>query len=453
MIAGIDIGTSSVKVILVDSKLNTVKITRAAYKEISPSGWFQAIRDALMEFDAHKISAVGLSSQVGTYIINEKDVITWKDPYGKDELTALKSEISSKEFLKEISMPHPDIISYPLPRLKYIITHFENVRSVCQVKDYIIKKLTGSLYTDKYSQRGIANLSTGEYSERLLSHIGASEGLLPPIMDPFCKAGCITKEAADFTGLLSGTPVYTGCNDFFSALLGMGIKDNDLFDITGTSEHVGVLTDKMDLDTKMVCGPYFKKNAYYGVTASSGVSLNYAGNFYNIDDINKPCYKSNTPIFLPYLNGERAPIFDPDARGVFFGVNSGTTQKDLAYAIAEGISFSVYHIFKKLDTDNISRIVVSGGSSRKILLNQIKANLFGKPVVTLKEKEASALGAAIIASCGEGILKSPDEALSYIDINNTFIPQKSDILIQRFEIYKELYPALKDQFTKYGRLL
>ena len=109
----------------------------------------------------------------------------------------------------------------------------------------------------------------------MLEKIGVSESILPRLQKPDSVAGFITEQASKETGIPAGVPVYVGCNDFFAGLLGMGmIRSGSMFDITGTSEHLGLITDKEpDLQTPVVHGPYFRHHALYGVTASSGASL------------------------------------------------------------------------------------------------------------------------------------------------------------------------------------
>ena len=122
-VLGIDLGTSSVKILQLFQNGEIVK-SRAAYDEISPKGWWNAICDALNQLNLESVEAIGLSSQVGTYIVNGKDVISWNEAAGQKELECIKKTYSTELFMEEISMPHPNIVSYPIPRLKYIKTQF-----------------------------------------------------------------------------------------------------------------------------------------------------------------------------------------------------------------------------------------------------------------------------------------------------------------------------------------
>lgn len=460
-ILGIDLGTSSVKLLKWDPD-GTVKKGKAAYEGKGCEFWLKALHTALKQIDVSQVGAVGLSSQVGTYIVNDRHIIGWDSPEGKEELAELLTEAEADKFLKEISMPHPMIQSYPIPRLKYIKKHFSDssdggiFKTVCQPKDFLCEMLTGNRVTDPYSWRGLANLETGQYSEWGLRYAGVEKSQLPPIRKPQEMAGRVTfgrNERFKDTGLREGTPVYVGCNDFFAGLLGMGIK-NEIFDITGTSEHIGILSPRLAVDTSMVSGPYFKDFVHYGVTASSGASMEFCRKNFPSEVELEECIQADPPIFLPYLNGERAPIWDPDASGVFFGIHKKCEKRHLAYAVMEGLVFSLYQIYEQLsrgETEGIRMITAAGGGAGNRTLNTLKAEMFGMPVKTLKENDTSALGAVMIAATAEGVFESLDAAAERLCEAETVIYPSGkyrDVLMERFEIYKRLYPSLKSLFAE-----
>ncbi|HCT93025.1 MAG TPA: hypothetical protein DF613_16825, partial [Lachnospiraceae bacterium] len=333
-ILGIDLGTSSVKIIL-RCRDGMVAKGKETYREATPSGWWEAVEKALSGLDLSHLKAIGLSSQVGTYIVDGREVIGWDSKKGAEELAEVKSAHGKETFVREISMPHPDIISYPLPRLLYIRKHYPGADRVCQPKDFLCEMLTGNCVTDQYSWRGLAHLSSGRYSRKLLEEIGFSVDRLPKLTGICDIAGYTGKLSLKGNVLPAGIPVFTGMNDFFSSLLGMGVyRTGDLFDITGTSEHLGVIEPTVKLDTELVSGPYLRGNVHYGVTASSGVSLDYGKRLFGFDNIEpERCLKNRPPVFLPYLNGERAPVWDAEARGMFVGIHGSCEKRDMAYAV------------------------------------------------------------------------------------------------------------------------
>lgn len=452
-ILGIDLGSSGIKLIYSTEDGNTK--VRAEYEEISPKGWYEALCRVAKEFDLSGVKAIGLSSQVGTYIINGKDNTSWSLQVGQEELEEVLSMETQEVFMQEISMPHPHILSYPLPRLNYFKKKYGALTDVCMPKDYLIEKLTGNRVSDPFSWRGLANLETGTYSTYLLEKIGVSESILPRLQKPDSVAGFITEQASKETGIPAGVPVYVGCNDFFAGLLGMGmIRSGSMFDITGTSEHLGLITDKEpDLQTPVVHGPYFRHHALYGVTASSGASLKFGKGIWNLNDKTLlACAKDCPPIFLPYVNGERAPIWDANASGVFFGITSATTHKQMAYAVMEGVAFSLYHIYENMGFPEAKQITIAGGAAKNRLLCKLKASLFDIPVIILEENDTSALGAQMLAAVGSGGYESIETAMKENCVQKVFVrPDRelNTILRRRYEIYKGLYPALKDSFSEF----
>ena len=449
-ILGIDLGTSSVKLIYSDGK-RTYKSGKR-YESADPDGWWKAVCLAAKEIPMDGIRAVGLSSQVGTYVTSGGECIGWSEPVGSEELDGILSEVTREEFEREISMPHPMVISYPLPRLKYIKEKHPDTKWVCMPKDILCERLTGRRITDVYSWRGLADLCEGRYSERLLKKLSLDAIELPALASPFDLAGAVTEGAAAETGLTKGTPVYIGCNDFFSGLIGMGIgRVGDMFDITGTSEHLGVVrTDIPGDGGGLVCGPYFFENVHYGVTASGGCSFDLAAELCELSDIDAHAsLRRNPPIYLPYLCGERAPIWDSDARGVYFGLEKGCQREDLAYAAAEGVVFSIYHIYECMGRPEAECMITAGGAGKDPMLNKMKASLFGLPVRATSEKDSSALGAVICAAVGSGayadLREAMDSVCEYSEITEPDVWLR-ERLFERFRIYKRLYPTLKNEF-------
>lgn len=456
-VLGIDLGTSSIKALTITPD-GTTKRHGKTYTSRDPSGWGEAMFSMLREMDLTEVCAIGMSLQVGTYLIEGvPEPIHWYDPVGDKECAAFRTEDTPETFLREIGMPHPMIRSYPLPRIRYILdtwgdSYNGHPRRICQPKEYLGYLLTDHWVTDICSMRGLAHPS-GHYSAYFLRKLGITEEHLPPLTEPSGLVGTVTKAVAEKTGLIEGTPVYCGCNDFYTGMLGLGVGDKTVaFDVTGTSEHMGILQDTIDdPQTPLVASPYLDTNVLYGVTASSGPSLSFAIRNFGMDSVDSLTEPRNqAPVFLPYVNGERAPIWDGNARGVYFGIQSDCTKQDLAYSVLEGVAFSIYHIYQTMhDTEPKNKLLVGGGASEDAFLNRLKASLFGIPVVSTKEKEASALGGAMWAAIGCGLAKDPSEAIRlYVHENQVFQPEPSwtEFLRHRFETYVALYPALRENF-------
>ncbi len=460
-VCGIDLGTSSVK-LLCRYADGTVSKARESYDSIGCDHWWQAVWKVLAQADCSDILAIGLSAQVGTYIVDGRKIISWNEPAGRETLAEIQAAFPVEQFIAEIAMPHPPLVSYPLPRLLHIKRQWPDFRFVCQPKDFLCAKLTGKYVTDPYSWRGLAHTPKGRYSDFFLNYLGIDPQRLPAMADVLSPAGFVTAEAAAETGLTPGIPVFTGCNDFFAGLLGVGIwQIGEVFDITGTSEHVGLLTDQLIPDTKMVCGPFFHEIVHYGVTASSGASLDFSRKLFDGQDLDIGRELARRPpIFLPYLNGERAPIWDANAKGVFMGIGAECSSADLAYAVLEGVAFSLYQIFGNLGPKSCDQtpqiLITAGGAARDPVLNTIKAEIFGRAIQTLAENDTSALGAAMIAAVGQGWYPTlPDAQKALVAVSGTVMPSGrfTEIFKQRFQIYQSLYPALKGQFAAWERVI
>lgn len=455
---GIDLGTSSIKGVLrsVDGEIVKAKV---GYEENSVTGWKRALKALISELYSKigegKIEAVAFSSQVGTYIVDGKDVISWQSPVGREELEEIRKKIPQERFIEEISMLHPDIASYPLPRLLYIQKRYGKGREVMQPKDFLLREFTGETVTDIYSMRGIVRLETGEYAEGIMRDLGI-DCVLPTVKKPTDFVGFVTKRAEKDYGLAEGTPVYSGCNDFYAGLLGMGIyKPNDAFDLSGTSEHIGWISDTLQTDG-FVSGGYFNGFCTYGGTKASGVSCDFAIKNFGIDDLSlEEGLEGNPPVFLPYLKGERAPIYDENARGVYFGLDGETTKKQMAYATLEGVTFSLYDIVERMGMPKPRRLICGGGSAKNELMSLIKAELFGCEVTRVKENDTSALGAVMLAMLGKGVFADVADAVDACVAYERPVQASGkhrEELLKRFAIYREVYDDLKDMFKKFNQI-
>lgn len=458
---GIDLGTSSLKLLAVTPDGDRT-VQKVAYRAPGVDGWLAALQEGFRALwtavDPADIAGIGLSSQVGTYIAGgngEKPVVIgWDSDAGREELSGIKALIPEEEFLRQIGMAHPDLISYPLPRLLYLKRHYPHLTEVIMPKELLLRALTGSTVTDPFSQRGIAHTARGTYAVSLMEKLGLS-CRLPTLARPTDLAGRVTEEAAARYGLIPGTPVYVGCNDFFAGLLGMGVLTvGTAFDLSGTSEHVGIITES-PVPGQLVSGGYLRHAVTYGGTKGSGPASAFAMRQFGLDGVTADRIRHKPPLFLPYLCGERAPIFDENARGVFFGMDRGTDRADLAYAVLEGIVFSLYDIGSRIGIKPGGTLITGGGSARDPVMAKLKAELFGRRILHTAENETSALGAAILSMVGGGVFSSLEEAAeSLVRYEILAVPtgEYREQLLARFSVYQSLYPSLKENFARFAGL-
>ncbi len=454
---GIDLGTSAAKAVLRGCDGESLK-ARCTYPSNTPDGWMEAVASLIRELRHRangRIAAVGLSSQVGTYIIDGQEIISWQDAVGRDEVDEIRQAIPQDEFLREIAMRHPDLISYPLPRLLYIQRRFGREHEVLMPKELLIRALTGQTVTDIFSMRGIAHPKTVRYAENLMKKLGIAIAL-PPLKRPTDLAGRVTAEATERFGLEENTPVYLGCNDFFAGLLGMGIHTvGDTFELSGTSSHIGYLAETVNPNA-FVSGEYFCGRCTYGPTKSSGPACDLALRSFGIEGIDlHAALADKPPVFLPYLKGERAPIFDEQARGVFFGLSERTDKTSLAYATLEGVVFSLYDITQSMQMPTPKRLVCGGGSAKNPLMNTLRATLLDCDMVGVEENDTSALGACLLAMTGDGHYPTLADAIA-ANVRYTAPtrpdPALRETLLKRFALYRRLYGDLKEAFQIFTQI-
>lgn len=449
MTAGVDIGTSSVKVMEADGS-GVIKKVRVPYEKEGMEGFIAAIKKAFSMLDG-KYTSVAFSSQTGTFVADGEKIFPWHSPAGAKELKRVRESFLSEEFISEIMMDHPDISSYPLPRLLYIKEHYPEVKRVCQLKDEIIFLLTGSYVTDNFTWRGLAGKNG--YSDKLLAFSGVDKHTLPALKTPFDSAGKVTEEGERLFGIRRGTEVFNGMNDYYAGLLGMGVTEKEtVFDVTGTSEHIGCVTDSLT-NKGSVSSPYFDLFVNYSVTASSGAALSFGNRFFphkvNISD----AIGNRAPIFLPYLNGMRTPDNDPDARGMFFGISKNTGKNEMAYSVIEGAAFSAYSAFRTLGECDGSAVLTSGGGAENTVYNRLKASLFNKAFVPLSESDTSALGACMTALTAQGVFSDTASAARILcRYKEAVQPEKIPGLNERYELFLKLYEDNRKNFYNFGRL-
>lgn len=450
---GIDLGTSAVKAVLTDGREVVLK-EKADYPCEGADGFWAALCHVTQSVSAkgYAPTALSLSSQVGTYLTDRGDLIPWHGSEGEEELEEILARIPEERFLAEIGMRHPRLVSYPLPRLLFIKRRFPEVREVMMPKDYLIRRLTGEFVTDFYSWRGLCHAARGEFSHTLLEEFGLSFSLPTPL-SPTALAGSVSETAARETGLPVGLPVTVGLNDFYAALLGMGVVSvGDSFEVSGTSEHLGYIGEERTAD-EAVSSPYLTHFVTYGGTKASGTACKIALRDYRANELPPDFLPTpHTPVFLPYLAGERAPVYDTAARGVFFGLDGETTPAEMGYAMLEGVVFSLAHIAESISLPRGGALVTGGGSAKDRLMAEMKAELLGCEVRLCRESDSSAFGAAMLAAVGDGMFAGCQEAAaSLVRYETIAIPcngTRRRLLAARYEIYKSLYPALREGFSK-----
>lgn len=495
---GVDLGTSSVKIIVMDeagqvtasiSKEYGVSYPKIGWAEQNPEDWWNATRDGIRDLlrvsdiDGATVSGIGFSGQMHGLVLLDKDgvvlrpAILWCDQRTQEECDYLNNEIGQDKISQYTG--NMALTGFTAPKLLWVKKHereiFDRVAHVLLPKDYIRYRLTGVYATDVSDASGMLMLDVKErkWSREMLAILDIKEEVLPRVYESWEVTGKLTKEAAAYTGLTEETVVVGGAGDQAAGAVGAGIVEKGILSVAlGTSGVVFANSDNYEVDEANRLHSFCHSNGKWhqmGVMLSAASCLKWWA-----EDINKDVegdafdkllreageipVGSRGLVFLPYLMGERTPYNNPDARGVFLGLNISSSRGDMTRSVLEGVCFGLrdsLEILKSLKIP-VEAVRVSGGGSASQLWRQILADVFGVKVQVVNSKEGPAYGAAILAAVGCGLYKSVDEACKrLIRVTSTVEPILENTLEydKVYRIYTGLYPILKDSFKEMSGLL
>ncbi len=489
LLMGIDIGTSACKVAVFDIKGKVVAQANKPYQvyypnkgwaEQDPEEWWQAIVDAIGEildaqaFDKNDIAGIGVDGQSWSAIpIDENGKVLdrtpiWMDTRARDICDRVKRlaladrifEVAGNDFLPSYTTPKMLWLKENRPEV------FQKTKLFLQSNSFVVMKLTGKVSQDLSQGYGIHffDMEKLTYDEQLAKELGLSVDLVPPLYQCDEVVGTVTEEAAKLTGLPTGIPVVAGGLDAACGTLGAGVYEvGQTQEQGGQAGGMSICTDHALAHKKLILSPHVvpKKWLLQGGTVGGGGTLKWFkqefGKDLSFDDLTKEADKitagSDGVVFLPYMAGERSPIWDPDAKGVFYGLSFDKTRGHMVRALLEGVALSLQH---NLLTAEETGVVVDslnamGGSANSLLWTQIKADVTGKKVQVPASDTATTLGAALLAGVGCGIYQDYKEAVeSTIHITRVHEPnmENHERYQKVMELYLALYENLKELFKK-----
>lgn len=483
-LVGVDLGTSSCKAVAFDMTGRRLAAGRAGYPTSmpqdraarqDPESWWTALCRSVTMVTARLGSGcrgIGLSGQIGTHLLADEagtplaDAWTWQDGRAADLLTELDTIVDPRQLAHDLETWLPAGAAWPLPRLLWVKKTYPELLSraqrILQPKDLLIHRLTGEFSTDASSWRGLAH-PDGHVHHAALDALGI-DIIVPPIQDPTDFAGTLLPHVAEELGLLPSTPVFVGWNDFNCALVGTGVVDEgDTFDIAGTSEHIGVLSAQASTDSDVNSVRYDAAAnpgtfVHYGVTSNGGsvaawLQSTLLGPESTSAELADRATHSSAGAeglaFVPYLQGERSPIWNAKATGAYVGLRVTHTTEDLLRAGLEGVAYNLRQIRDVMTLFNRSRAMrASGGPATMALWNQIKASVLDTQVAVMQEADSAALGAVVLAAVGVGHFASITEAsraMTHIASTVDPIPDDRSIYDEGYARFREIYPALAGQ--------
>jgi len=502
---GIDLGTTGARTIIIDEKgrlgaaagVSDYPLYRPhpLWAEQDPSDWWEGVKASIQK--AFRVSGVkppdikgiGLSGQMhGLVLLDAKGAVLRNSILWCDQRTGKQCEYIMNKKGKEVvkSTCNPALTGFTLPKIIWVMKEepkiFDKAGMILLPKDYIRFRLTGEFATEVSDASGtlMLDVKKRKWSEEVLRSFGIRNEALPSVYESPEITGEITAEAAEETGLNKGTPVVGGAGDQAASGVGNGIVRKGLVSSTiGTSGVVFAFLEQPETDpllrTHTFCHAVPGKWHIMGVMLSAGGSLKWFRDNFASEETVAAKQLGDDPyelmakeacvikpgaeglIFLPYLTGERTPYPDPYARGVFFGLTPRHTKAHMIRAVLEGVAFGLrdsLDIIRKLNI-KVGEVRASSGGGRSGLWRQIQADIFNTEVTSINISEGSAFGAALLAGAGTGVYGSVEEACEKtIKVVSRSEPDPESVrrYEEYYQIYRSLYPKLKDSFAQVSKL-
>lgn len=478
---GIDLGTSSVKLLLSDEKGNILKTStkeyplifpRDGWSEQNPADWWRGTKAALREIteniDPSLVKGIGVAGQMhGLVILDENDevirpAILWNDSRTEKEVEYLNNVIG-KEKLSQYT-GNIAFAGFTAPKILWIKENepenFSRIKKIMLPKDYINYMLTGVHACDYSDASGMLLLDVKNrcWSEEMLNICGITKKVMPRLYESYEVIGEVKK---DFR--LPFTKVVAGAGDNAAAAIGTGTVGNGRCNISvGTSGTVFISSNNFSVDEFNSLHSFCHADGKYHLMGCmlSAASCNkwfseeiLKENDFSLlqKDITEEDLGNNSIYFLPYLMGERSPVNDTDARGVFLGMSLDTTRKDMVLSVLEGVSFAIRDSFEaaKKSGIEITESCLVGGGAKSPLWRKILANVLGIKLNILKTEQGPGMGAVILAMTGTGLYPSVVEAADELTVfaETVYPDEKLTALYEdRYNKYRQIYPALKGVF-------
>lgn len=487
-VIGIDLGTSAVKVLLINqkgevcielSKPYPLLQEKSGYSEQDPVQWVEKTTEALAElvnqFDGNvqEIEGISFSGQMhGLVLLDENNqvlrhAILWNDTRTTKQCQDIY-DVIGRERLLAITK-NPALEGFTLPKLLWVKENESDIFAKAKVfllpKDYLRYRMTGQLHSEYSDAAGtlLLNVAEKSWSQELCELLGIDSSLCPPLVESHDCVGTITAQYAEKTGLSPLTKVFAGGADNACGAIGSGIlSEGKTLCSIGTS---GVIlsyeeSKERDFQGKVHYFNHGKENAYYtmGVTLAAGYSLEWFKSVFSeknedfttlLSGIENVPIGANGLLFTPYIVGERTPYADSVIRGSFIGMDGSHTKKDFVRAVLEGITFSLnesIQIFRE-SGKNIDTVVSIGGGAKNETWLQMQADIFNVKIAKLSSEQGPGVGAAMLAAVGSGWFATLQECAEvFIEEVKSYEPKAENVAAYEklFAIYQQVYGQTKE---------
>ncbi len=482
MLLGLDLGTGSVKALLLDedgaprgesSASYPVDSPHAGWAETDPEGWWRAsVKAARDAVGSHgpEVTALGLSGQMHGVMLTDdngaplRPAVLWADARATEELAAYK--VLDNETRHRLA--NPPATGMAGPTLLWLRNNepevYSSARWALQPKDWLRLRLTGEVAAERSDASAtlLYDLFSDGWDPELVEALGLRRELLAPLTDSWVAAGNLTAEAARQLGLKSGLPVAAGAGDTAAAMLGSGLLEPGEVQLTvGTGAQIVVPKARPEADPDERTHLYraAAPDLYYSMAAvqNAGLALEWVRRVLGAswDEVYEEAFAvppgANGVSFLPYLNGERTPHFDPAARGAWTGLGLGHGRGHLLRAALEGVTFALREGLEALEAagTEIPELRLGGGGTAKEPWRQLLADVLERPLRLLPEgvaSTASARGATLLAGVACGAYGSVEQTLILApEPERSVEPEQGADYEAAYRRYRELYPRLRDE--------
>ena len=478
---GIDLGTSAVKLLLMDESGEIKNVVSREYplyfphpgwSEQDPDDWYResitGLKELLAGQDASLLRGIGFGGQMhGLVTLDSEDrvirpAILWNDGRTQAETDYLNQEIG-KETLSKYTA-NIAFAGFTAPKILWMKNHepenFAKIEKIMLPKDYLAYRLSGTFCTDYSDASGMLLLDVAHkcWSDEMIRICGIRKEMLPKLFESYEVVGTLKPEIAEELGITQEVKVVAGAGDNAAAAVGTGTVGPNMCNVSlGTSGTIFISSDHFGVDRFNALHSFDHADGRYHLMGCM-LSAAACNKWWNEDILGTEDYSGeqaaieklggNPVYYLPYLMGERSPHNNPNVRAMFIGMSLNTTRAEMTQAVLEGVAFAfrdMYEIAKDLGIE-LSRTRICGGGAKSPLWRKIIANVLNLTVEVLESEQGPGLGGAMLAMVGRGAYKDVEEAAAAIvRVAETEEPDPELVrkYDERYQFFKQLYPAIK----------
>ncbi|MEA2446165.1 MAG: xylulokinase [Thermoleophilales bacterium] len=484
---GIDIGTTATKALVIDDEGRIVAEAERpselyskhpGWAEEDPAQWWANTCSLAGDLPLDEVDAVGVSGMVPCVIPLGDDgmplrlSIQQNDARAVHEVEEVRERLAAANVLERTGSPITQ--QSVAPTILWLQRHehevWERTRAIVGSYDYISTRLTGNAHVERNwaLESGLYDFQADAWAEDVCEAVGLDPGLLPPVHTSSDVIGELSPTAAEATGLRAGVPVVAGSADHVASAFAAGLLDEgDLLVKLGGAGDILLTTNEPLVDERLYLDYHLAPDRWLpnGCMAASGSLIRWfqrelaaGAPFDQLDAEGEAAGPGAGGIVaLPYFLGEKTPINDPDARGVFAGLHLGHTRGHLFRAVLESIAFGFRHHLDVFAEHGFEprRVRVTNGGARSALWKQVTADVLGHPLEVPQAAAGSALGAAFAAGMGIGMFDSWSQIERCVNVTATVEPRAATrgVYDEGYAAYREMYPLLRELFRTRARQL